>query len=491
VGTATRGLRLAGRTLREHAARGTAVNAAFLVGLSSLGLVRGFVLAGLLTRGDYGVWGVIVTALGTLLLFKQIGIGDKYVQQEEADQELAFQKAFTLELMFTGVFVVVVAVGIPIAAVLYGTSAIVAPGLVLLLALPAGALQAPLWVHYRSMDFVRQRTLQALDPIVGFVVAVSLAVAGAGYWAFVGAVLAGAWATAIGSVLFSPYRLRLRYERGALRQYASFSWPLFVASGAGVLMIQAAMLGTTRHLGLEAAGAVALAASVSQFTDRVDQIVSGTLYPAICAVRDRTDLLFESFVKTNRLSLMWAVPFGMGLALFADDLVHFALGSRWDPAVPLLQAFGVIAALAHLGFNWDGYFRARGETRPVAVHGVVGMVAFLAAGVPLLLTHGLDGLAAGLAIMGFAMLCVRAVYLRRLFPGFAMVPHALRALAPTVPAVLVVLAARLVESGARRPGEVVAELVAYLAVTAVATLVLEGALLREAVGYLRGGLSRA
>ena len=80
MSTATRGLRLAGRTLREHAARGTAVNAAFLVALSGLGLVRGFVLAGWLTRSDYGVWGVIVTALGTLLLFKQIGIGDKFVQ---------------------------------------------------------------------------------------------------------------------------------------------------------------------------------------------------------------------------------------------------------------------------------------------------------------------------------------------------------------------------------------------------------------------------
>ena len=38
-------------TLREHAARGTLVNTAFLVGLSVLGLVRGFILAGFLTRG--------------------------------------------------------------------------------------------------------------------------------------------------------------------------------------------------------------------------------------------------------------------------------------------------------------------------------------------------------------------------------------------------------------------------------------------------------
>ena len=41
----------------------------------------------------------------------------------------------------------------------------------------------------------------------------------------------------------------------------------------------------------------------------------------MCAVADRTELLFETFVKSNRLALMWAMPSGLGLALFAPDLV--------------------------------------------------------------------------------------------------------------------------------------------------------------------------
>ena len=40
--------------------------------------------------------------------------------------------------------------------------------------------------------------------------------------------------------------------------------------------------------------------------------MTNTLYPAICAVRDRKDVLFEAFVKSNRLALMWALPFGFG-----------------------------------------------------------------------------------------------------------------------------------------------------------------------------------
>ena len=36
------------------------------------------------------------------------------------------------------------------------------------------------------------------------------------------------------------------------------------------------------------------------FTDSVDQLITGALYPAICAVRDRTEVLYESLVKSNR-----------------------------------------------------------------------------------------------------------------------------------------------------------------------------------------------
>src|SRR5919197_5348900 len=90
--------------LRNLAARGTLVNGAFLAFLSLLNLVRSFVLAHELTREDYGVWGVILVSLGTLLWLKQAGVSDKYVQQDDTDQEDAFQRAFTLEAIFMGLF---------------------------------------------------------------------------------------------------------------------------------------------------------------------------------------------------------------------------------------------------------------------------------------------------------------------------------------------------------------------------------------------------
>ncbi len=469
-------------SLRTRAARGTVVNAAFTIALGGLTLVKGFVLAAFLTRADYGVWGVIAVSLSTLLFLKQAGIGDKYVAQDELDQEAAFQKAFSLELAVTGACLVLMAVAVPLLVVIYGLPQLWAPAGVIALALLISVFQAPLWVYYRRMDFVRQRSLQAVDPVVGFVVSIALAVAGAGYWAFVGGLAAGAIAASAVAAVRSPFALRLRYDRGTLGSYWSFSGPLLLAGGAGFVMAWSAVLAAKLSLGVAAVGVITLAANITSFTDRVDTLVTGTLYPAICAVKDRTDVLYESLVKSNRLALMWAVPFGVGVSLFSSDLIRFVLGERWRPAVVVLQVFGVTAAVNHVGFNWTAYFRALGRTRPIASETVAATAVFLVCGIPLLLAFGLPGFAAGIAAQAAAALVMRAYWLHQLFPGFGFLRHAARAFLPTVPATAVVLAARLLEPRDRTLATALAELCAYLLVTVAATLYLESGLLREAAG---------
>ena len=476
---------LRGRSLRQHTARGTIVNAVFQVGLSSLGLIKGFVVAIFLTAEDYGIWGILVVSIGTLAWLKQAGVGDKYIQQDEEDQEEAFQKAFTIELALCAGFTLLLLAVLPLAAEIYGQPDIIPPGIVACSLVLLGVFQAPLWIFYRRMQFVRQRALQAIDPVVAFVVTIVLAATGAGYWSFVIGLAAGSLATGVAAVIASPYRLRLRYDRGTMGEYVRFSWPLMAAGASATVIAQGTILVGEDALGLAAAGAITLAVSVAQFADRVDGIVTSTIYPAICAVRDRLDLQFEAFVKSNRLALMWGIPFGAGLALFAPDLVEYVLGEEWEPAVLLLQTFGLTQAVGHIGFNWIAFYNAQGNTRPMAVTAFITMLAFLAAVPVLTYENGLDGLAIGVAAMTLASLVARAYYLVKLFPGFQMLGHAARALAPSVPAVAVVLLMR-VAGPDRTLGIVIVELVAYLVVTLAATLYFERRLLAEVLGYLRG-----
>ena len=199
-----------GDGLRRHTARGTLINALYLVGVSGLGLMRNFIVAAYLTTSDYGIWGILLVGLGTLAWLKEVGIADKYVQQSEEDQELAFQKAFTLELMFSGLFFIGLLAMVPLLSVIYNQPSLIGPGLVLSLIMPAAALQIAITVYYRRMEFVRQRLLQSFDPMVSFVVTIALAVAGAGYWSLVVGTLAGAWAAAFAAWRACPYPRRAR-----------------------------------------------------------------------------------------------------------------------------------------------------------------------------------------------------------------------------------------------------------------------------------------
>jgi hypothetical protein len=184
------------------------------------------------------------------------------------------------------------------------------------------------------------------------------------------------------------------------------------------------------------------------------------------------------FVKSNRLAVSFGLPFGVGLALFAEALITDVLGDRWLPALGLLQVFAIIAAIDQLGFNWSAFLPG-GRAHEADGGGQRDHGRRLLRGRPAAAAarrarrpgdrhgghHGRRARAAG-------------VVRRRLFPGAPLLRETLRALVPTA------LGAGAVVLGGR--GDAVAELVLFVAVVAAATWVLQGALLREAAATSRG-----
>jgi O-antigen/teichoic acid export membrane protein len=477
---------LRGRSLRQHAARGTMINAGFQVGLAGLGFLRRVLIAAFLTRAEFGIWGILITIIMTLSWLKEIGVADKFIQQAEADQEAAYQKAFTLELLLSLAFFALVVVALPLYALAYGRSEIIVPGIVLAASVPLSAFESPVWIAYRRMQFVRQRVLASIDPVVTTVGTIVLGAVGAGYWALVGGVLIGTVSGGVAAVATCPYRIRLRFDRATTRQYASFSWPLLGFQMSNLVVTQGLLFVAAGAVGVAGVGAIALASATASLADRVDTIVSETIYPAVCAVADRTELLFEVFLTSNRLALMWGMPFGVGLALFADDLVRFVIGEEWRQAVGLLAVFGVMAGLKQVAFNWQIFMRAVNRTRPIFWASTVNVVSFFVVIVPLVLTLGLTGYAIG-SVAGLAIQIVTRIYfLHGLFPRFNALRQLARAVAPTLPGAAVV---GLVKVATDEPSSLpvaVALALVYVAVTAIASWIFERSLVAEILGYIRG-----
>lgn len=471
--------------MRSHTARGTLLNSAFSVGFAGLGLIQRLVVAAFITQEQFGLWAVILTVLVTLAWLNQIGIADKFIQQNEPDQVSAFQKAFTLELLMSGAFFALVVIALPLYALAYGRSEIIVPGLIAALVVPLYALEAPAWIPYRQLDYLRHRILTSVDPLVTFIVTVALAIAGFGYWCFVIGVVAGAASGALVCLVTAKYPVRIRWDRQTARSYFSFSFPLFGSALSRLVIVQGSLLAANHAAGLAGIGAIGLATGIAMFAERVDGIVGQTLYPAVCAVSDRVTLMYEIFVKSNRIALMWGLSFGTALALFADDFVDFVLGPKWDNAAGLLAAIGLTTGIGQLAFNWDLFMRAVNDTKPIFMGAAWGFASFLFVSLPAILIWGTTGWAIGVAASQVILIVVRGHYLRRLFPQFRLLPHAARAVAPVLPGVAVVLVLRAGMTGDRTLLQAIGELLIYAAVTIAATALLERRLINEVVGYLR------
>jgi O-antigen/teichoic acid export membrane protein len=476
------------RGLRAATARGGVVNAAFLSGAEGLVLAQGLLATALLGPGAIGLYGVVTITAMTVVQLRRVGIDEAFVQQAAEDEEAEFQRAFTVELAVGLAGSLVIAVLAPVLAAVYDDDRLLALTLAVAYLPVAFALQAPQWAAFKAMDYLRLRLLQAIVPLGTVVVAVPLLLAGVGVWALVIGPLCGNLAAVIAAWALSPYRLRLRFDRAAARRYGSFSWPIFVTSLAALAVAQAqvALFGISD--GLAAAGWITLAATLTRYADRADQILATTIYPAIVRVRDRVAVQEELFAKANRLTLMWAFPFGAGVALFAGDLVGFVLGREWHGAIVLIGGLAVAGALQQLGYNWFSFYRARGASWPQAVESGVFAGSFGALAVPGALLGGSWGFVAGRIACSLCVLGVRRVYLRRLLPGARLWSVALRAAAPVALATAPVLALRLALWGhGRTLVQALAELALWLGVLALATLRLERGLLAELRGYLRPG----
>jgi O-antigen/teichoic acid export membrane protein len=478
----------AAQGLRTATARGGVVNAVFLSGAEALVLVQGLLATALLGPGAIGLYGIVTTTAMTIVALRRVGIDEAFVQQQAADEEAEFQRAFTVELGLDVLAALAIAACAPVLAALYDDDRLLPLTLAVAYLPIAFALQSPQWIFFRRMDYLRLRILQAIVPLGTVLVATPLLLAGVGVWALVIGPACGNVAAVIAAQWLSPFPLRLRADREAARRYLRFSWPIFVSAAAALLVAQGQIAVFGLDDGLVAAGWITLAATLTRYVDRADQIVATTVYPALVRIRDRPDVVEEAFAKSNRLALMWAFPFGAGLLLFGADLVHFVLGDEWHGAIVLIGGLAVATALQQLGYNWFSFYRARGQSWPQAVEAAALAGTFVVLAVPGALLWGSWGFIAGRLACTGAALSVRSVYVRRLLPGFRLSALALRGAVPVLAASVPVVVLRLaLWGGARSAAQAVVELALWLVGLVVATRRLERGLLAELWGYLRPG----
>ena len=350
----------------ESLTRSTTVAAAWSAASRLLILIVQFtgtvVVARILAPSEYGLV-VLATAFTMFaMMFTDLGLGAAVVHAEEHDEDL-MSSAFWVNLV-TGL-VLTVALGAlshPI-AMFFGHPALARLLLVGSLSFTLAVGTVPLSILERRMQFQRIAVIEFITALLGWGVAVALAVAGIGPLCVIIGTLVQVSLASVLTWYASHWMPRGLGSRAALHALWSYSSPVF---GFNVINYWSRNLDDLMLGKYTTATSLAFYNRAYQFmllpVQQVTFVIGRVLFPALTRLREDTDRLRAAYLRALTLLFGIAAPLSVGLAASSGAVISVVYGPGWHDAAPLLAVLAASGPAQVVTGTIGSLYRALGLT---------------------------------------------------------------------------------------------------------------------------------
>ncbi|NNM46679.1 lipopolysaccharide biosynthesis protein [Knoellia koreensis] len=385
-------------SLGGQAVRGVAVSMAGQGGKFVIQVTSVVVMAHLLSPRDYGLVAMVVAVTGVAEIFRDFGLSTAAVQAKSLS---AGQRSnlFWINLGAGVVLMAVLAAGAPLVALAYGRDELVDITRVLAVAFLINGFAS----QYRAglTRELRFRAMVVVDlcaGVIGLIVGVVAALAGAHYWAIVAQQLAQFAAMALGLALVSRWRPGPPDRGAPMGDLVRFGWHLVgsrLISYAGQ-NTDTVVIGTRfgpAPLGVYSRGYQLLMPVLSQALAPLTNVA----LPVLSRLQDDR-ARYDRFIVRGQVALGFTLGAGLGGVIgVAEPLVELALGDRWVSVTPIMRFMGAAGAFQILAYVGYWVYVSRGLTaqlRSFTIFEVAVKVVCIAVGS----LWGVVGVAAGFAL---------------------------------------------------------------------------------------------
>jgi O-antigen/teichoic acid export membrane protein len=313
------------------------------------------ILARLLTPTDYGVVGMAFVVSGFVALVADPWLGAALVQKDRITES----HRSTVFWMSIGIGTLSLLASIAISGLvadLFGEPrvqwlfAVLTTGFVIRAI--ATTQQALL---ERSLAYRAIELRGIIGTLVGSIVAVSLAFAGAGPWAIVGNSLAGAATSTVLLWVITPWRPRFMFSVPIFREVGGYTLNLFGSRVLGYANFSSDNFLIGRFLGAASLGVYSVAYNV-MFTPilRIAHPLQDVLFPAFANLQDAGVRLEAAWLRSKQLAAAVLAPLFLVTFAVAPDFVPVVLGSKWHASIPVLRILCLGGVAYSLGtLNWS------------------------------------------------------------------------------------------------------------------------------------------
>lgn len=295
-------------------------------------------LARLLVPNDFGVVAVALVIINSLALFRDMGLAQALIHQQD-DIEEAADTAFLI---------------IPLAgAVLVGLTVLAAPTIGAFFDVPEATMMirvlaiglaiasfgvVPSTLLQREMRFKR-KFIPEIAPIAGYCTAATVS-------AFLGL---GAWSLVVGELVrnlvistviwpFSSWRPSFKFHREMAQKLLRYGWHIVGAAVSIFLFTTIDNIAIAKVLGTEQLGFYVLAFMLGTLpATQMAQAVSLVIFPAFSQLQTDNAALGRAFARTITYNSVLTAPIAFATLSLGPVLLTSFYGNKWEGAVEALQ----------------------------------------------------------------------------------------------------------------------------------------------------------
>lgn len=325
-----------------------ASSVAWLTGQTWVVKVGGFVtiviLARVLTPTDFGLVAVAMTVVPVVYLLSDLGFGTYLMQASAAGATVvstAFWYSALSGLLLAGGLVATA----PLLELIFGVPGVAAVIAAMSPAVVFASLAAvPIALLRRALRFRALALQAAVAAVAAQIVAILLALAGAGVWALVAQVCVAQAVTALAAWIAAAWHPSWRFSPHDFRTMFTFGTKV-----VGVNVIAMARQWAENAIITNVLGAAALGQlSIAQRLVQTGQEVAGAAIAPVSTVvfsrvRDDRPRLERGYDRALGLSMLVITPAMTGILVTAPLLVPLLFGPQWTAAIPVAQALAVAA----------------------------------------------------------------------------------------------------------------------------------------------------
>jgi O-antigen/teichoic acid export membrane protein len=337
-----------GGSLRQTAAWGAKWTAGSSVAAMAVQLVRVAVLAHLLAPRDFGLAASATVVIGVATAFQDGGLSQAIIAKKTTSRDQLSSLYFANILAGAIVTVLVIAVA-PLIADFYHQPD-VEP---LLILASAGFLVSSVGQQFqvllqRELEFDVLAKNEIWAGVVGLIVPIALAVAGAGAAAIIAGSLAFnvARSALLVAVGWGRWRPHLHFRLSDLEGYMGFGMYQMGTRAITYLGSNMDYILIGRYLGAHQLGIYSIAFQLIVVPQlRFNPICNKVAFPVFARRQDDDAALSRAFIEVSRVSAMIAFPTMAGLAAVAPAFVDVVYGDVWSASVPIIQILAIVGAL--------------------------------------------------------------------------------------------------------------------------------------------------